>query len=80
MDGFRGFWPCNWPHLWATTCSCRLQRRGTEQVAQADQVVGDHVQTKHCAHLFGAAQFELAQTTPLFDLAKHLLDAAAGID
>jgi hypothetical protein len=27
--------------------SCGLHRRGTEQIAQADQVVGDHVQTKH---------------------------------
>ena len=57
-------------HLWATRCSCRchgrplLRRRlRLEQIAQADQVVGDHV-----------------QAAPLFAPAKHLLDAAAGID
>ena len=38
------------------------------------------MQTKHRSDLFGAAQLELAQTAPLFDPAKHLLDAAAGID
>ena len=38
------------------------------------------MQSKHYAHLLGAAQLELAQTAPLFDLAKHLLDAAAGMD
>ena len=66
-------------HLWATTCSCRRHRR-FEQVAQPDQVVGDHVQPKHRTHLVCAAQLELAQPAPLFDPAKHLLDAAAGID
>ena len=38
------------------------------------------MQAKHCAHLFGAAQFELAQTAPLFDPGKNLLDAPVGID
>jgi len=37
------------------------------------------VQAKHRTHLFGAAQFEVAQPTPLFDPAKHLLNAAAGV-
>ena len=53
-----------------------------------DQVLGDHVQTEHCSDLFGAAQFELTQSTPLLllrrrlrlDPGKHLLDAPAGID
>lgn len=35
---------------------------------------------KHCAHLFGTAQFGLAQTALLFDPAKDFLDAAAGMD
>ena len=76
-----------WPHLWTTFCSCCLQRR-LEQISQTDHVVGDHKRTEHCAHLACAAQLELAQTTPLLllwrrlrlDLAKHLLDAAAGVD
>jgi len=38
------------------------------------------MQAEHRAHLFAAAQLELAQAAPLFDPAKHLLDAAAGID
>jgi hypothetical protein len=38
------------------------------------------VQAKHRTHLVGAAQLELAQTTPLFDPTKHLLDTAVGID
>ena len=66
--------------LWATACSCSLHHCRFEQVAQPDQVVGDHVQAKHRTHLVGAAQLELAQTAPLLDPAKHLLDAAAGID
>ena len=56
-----------------------------EQVAQADQVVGDHVQNKHRSDLFGAAQFELTQSAPLLllrrrlrlDPGKHLLDSPA---
>lgn len=68
-----------WPHFRATRCSCR-HHRWFDQIAQADQVVVDHVQAKHRADLFGAAQLELAQTAPLFDPTKHLLDAAAGID
>ena len=68
-----------WLHLWATGCSCR-RHRWFEQVAQPNQVVGDHVQAKHRTHLVGAAQLELAQTAPLLDPAKHLLDAAVGID
>jgi hypothetical protein len=71
--------PIALPHLWATSSSCRRHRR-SEKVAQPDQVVGDHVQAKHCTHLFGAAQLELTQPTPLFDPAEHLLDAAAGVD
>ena len=35
---------------------------------------------KYSTHLFGVAPLELAQTAPLFDPAKHLLDAAAGVD
>jgi len=60
--------------------SCRLHRRGTEQIAQADQVVGDHVQAEHRSDLFGAAQLELTQPAPLLDPAKHLLNPAAGVD
>ena len=88
LGSILGFLSCNWPYLWAKRCSRCLHRRGTEQVAQADQVVGDHVQVKHTAHLFDASQFELAQTTPLIllrrrlrlDSGKHLLDAPAGLD
>jgi len=68
-----------WPHLWATCRSCGLQL-AVEQVAQADQVVGDHVQTKHRTDVLSAAHFELAQPAPLLDPAKHLLDTAAGVD
>jgi len=68
-----------WPHLCATTCSCRRHRR-FEQVAQTDQVVSDHVQAKYRTDVFGAAQLELAQAAPLLDPAKHLLDAAACVD
>jgi len=57
-----------------------------EQFAEADQVVRDHVQTKHRCDLCDAAQFELAQSAPLLllrrrlrlDPGKHLLDAPAG--
>ncbi len=59
--------------------SCR-GRGGLQQVAQADQVVGDHVQAKHSTDFLGASQLELAQTAPLFYPAKHFLDAAAGVD
>ena len=38
------------------------------------------MQPKHRSHLVCAAQFELAETAPLFDPAKHPLDAAPGID
>ena len=38
------------------------------------------MQPKQSAHLANAAQLELAQTDPLFDPAKHLLDASAGVD
>jgi hypothetical protein len=38
------------------------------------------VQPKHRGDLFGAADFELTQTAPLFDPAEHLIDAAAGVD
>jgi len=51
----------DWPHLWATRYSCGRHRR-FEQVAQPDQVVGDHVQGKYRTHLVCAAQLELAQT------------------
>lgn len=37
------------------------------------------MQAEHRTHLFSAAQLELTQTAPLFDPAKHILDAAAGI-
>jgi len=43
-----------WSHLWTTRRSCRRHRR-LEQVAQADQVVGDHVQPEHHTHLASAA-------------------------
>ena len=67
-------------HLWPTRRSRRLHSRGTEQVAQADQVVGDHVQAEHSSDLWGAAQLELPQPAPLFDPAKHLFNPAAGVD
>ena len=35
------------------------------------------MQAKHGAHFLSAAQLELAQSAPLLDPAKHLLDAAA---
>ena len=62
--------------------------RWPEQTAQLDQVVGDPMQAKHGADLFGAAQLELAQSAPLLllrrrlrlDPAQHLLDATAGVD
>ncbi len=38
------------------------------------------MQPEHRTHLAFAAQLELAQTAPLFDPAKNLLDAAAGMD
>ena len=47
--------PAAWSHLWATSCSCRRHRR-FEQVAQAEQVVGDHVQAKHRTHLVMCAE------------------------
>jgi|694.fasta_scaffold45762_3 hypothetical protein len=49
-------------------------------VAQSDQVVGDHMQAEYRTVFLGAARLELAQPAPLFDPAKHLLDAAAGSD
>ena len=68
-----------WAHFWAIRRSCR-RHYWFEQIAQADQVVGDYVSAKHRTHLAYAAQLELAQTAPLFDPAQHLLDAAAGMD
>ena len=38
------------------------------------------MQAKHRTHLVGATHFELTQPAPLFDPAKHLLDATAGVD
>jgi len=38
------------------------------------------VQPKNHTHLVCAAQLELAQSAPLLDPAKHLLDAAARVD
>jgi hypothetical protein len=38
------------------------------------------MQAKHGAHLLSAAYLELAQSAPLPDPAKHLLDSPAGID
>jgi hypothetical protein len=58
-------------------CSCHLQRRRTEQIAQADQVVGDHVQAEHRSHLFAAAQLELAQPTPLLDPAVDAVERSS---
>jgi hypothetical protein len=39
---------------------------GHEDVAQADQVVGDHVQPEHGADIVPAPQLELAQAAELF--------------
>ena len=66
-------------HLWGTCCSCRLYG-GLEQVAQADRVVGDHVQAKHGTDVVLAAQFELAQSAERLEPTKHLFDPPAGID
>jgi len=38
------------------------------------------VQAEPCTCLFGAAQPELAQPSPLLDPAEYLLDAAVGVD
>ena len=38
------------------------------------------MQFKQRNHPFGVANLELAQPAPLFDPAKHLLDASAGFD
>ena len=75
------------PHLWATDYSCRLHG-WLEQVAQADQVVGDHVQTEHSTDSVLAAQFELPQSAERLLLrrslrlepTKYLFDRPAGID
>ncbi len=67
------------PHRWSAFCSCGIQFN-VEQVAQPEQVVGDHVQAKYRTHVLSAAHFELAQSAPLLDLAEHLLDAAQGVD
>ncbi len=75
------------PHLWATGFSCRLHR-WLEQVAQADQVVGDHVQAKYGTDVLLAAQFELPQPSERLLLrrslrlepTKYLFDATASID
>ena len=84
-----------WAHLWATGCSCRLhhglllrRKLRQEQVAQADQVVGDHMQAKHGTDFVLAAQFELAQSAECLLLRRslrlepteHLLDPPVGID
>ncbi len=53
-----------------------------------DQVVSDHVQTKHSGDVLFAVYLELAQAAEFLllwkrlglDPAKHLLDAPAGID
>ena len=42
--------------------------------------MGDHVQAKHRTHLACAPQLELTQAAPLFDPAKQILVAAAGVD
>ena len=60
-------------------CSYRRHRR-TKRVAKADQVLGDQMQFKQRNHPFGVANLELVQPSPLFDPAKHLLDASAGFD
>jgi hypothetical protein len=54
----------------------------------ADQVMGDHLQTKHSANLFNTAQLGLAQSAPLLllrrrlrlDPGKHHPDAPGDID
>ena len=38
------------------------------------------MQAEHRNDFLGTVQLELAQAAPLFDPAKHLLDAAAGMD
>jgi hypothetical protein len=67
------------PHHWATDYSCHLYP-GLEQVAQADQVVGDHVQTEYGTDTFLAAQFELPQSVERLEPAERLLDSPSGID
>jgi hypothetical protein len=49
-----------------------------EQVAHAEQVVGNHVQASHGNDVALAAQVERPKTTERLDPAKHLLDAPAG--
>jgi hypothetical protein len=72
-------WGCLITSGWAIRCACRHHRR-IEQVAQADQVLGNHMHAEHWAHLFGAEKLELVQTDPWLDRAKHLLNAAVGVD
>ena len=66
------------PHHWATDYSCRLHG-GLQQVAQAAQIVGDHVQTEHSTDFVMAAQFELAQSAERLEPTKYLFDPPAGI-
>ena len=66
------------PHLCATGFSCRLHG-GLEQVAQADQVVVDHVQAKYGTDVLLAAQFELPQPSERLEPTKYLFDATACI-
>ena len=49
-------------------------------VAQADQVVGDHMQAKYGTDFVLAAQFELVQPAERLDPTVPLFDATAGID
>ena len=65
-------------HLLRTTCSYqRLDR--PEQVAQADQVVVDHMETEYGTDIGLTSQREPAQATELLDPAEHLFDPSAGI-
>jgi hypothetical protein len=68
-----------WAFIWATGCSCRLHH-GLQQVAQADQVVGDPMQAKHGTDFVLAAQFELTQSAVCLDPTKYLFDSTAGMD
>ena len=51
-----------------------------EQVGDADQVVGHHMQPEHRFHLGPASGLELPETCGLFDPAKNLFNSLSGVD
>ena len=63
--------------FWRTSPSLHYLR-WSEQVAQSDQVVGDHVQTEYGTDIALPPQLELTQSAKLLDPAKDLLNAPAG--